>query len=135
MVMYLCSRFHIFNRSILEEYVSIDPHLLQSCLHVAHDNLLLITREIHLSFESLVVVDAPNLQAFFMDIHHDTSFRSIFEDNSISSTSKTCIHSCSNKGARLWLIARPSICLFHITQFTFTSMVRFLFWFNLALDI
>jgi hypothetical protein len=25
--------------------------------------------------------------------------------------------------------------LFHITQFTFTSMVRFLFWFNLALDI
>jgi hypothetical protein len=52
-VMYLCSRFRIFNRPILEEYVFYvegGPHLLQSCLHVAHDNLLFITRDIHLFF-------------------------------------------------------------------------------------
>ncbi len=62
-----------------------------------------------------------------MDIHHDTSFRFILEDSCISSTFKACIHSCSIKGARLWLIVRPSICLFRITQFIFTSMVRFCF--------
>jgi hypothetical protein len=34
---YLCSRFCIFNRPILEEYVSQiegGPHLFHSCLHV-----------------------------------------------------------------------------------------------------
>ncbi len=36
-VPYFCSRFHIFDRPILEEYVSQvekGPHLLQSYLHV-----------------------------------------------------------------------------------------------------
>ncbi len=127
MVMYLCSRFRIFNRSILEQYVSIDPHLLQSCFCVAQDNLYLIVRKIHPSFENLAIINAPNLQAFFMDIHHNTSFRSILEDNYISSTSKARICFCSNKGVRLWLIVRSSICSFRIAQFTFISMVHFCF--------
>ncbi len=55
-----------------------------------------------------------------MDIHHDTSFRSILEDDSISSASKTHIHFFSGKGAGLWLVIRPSICLFHIPHSTFT---------------
>jgi len=62
-----------------------------------------------------------------MDIHHDTSFRSILEDDSISSTFKTHICNCSSKGVGLWLIVRPSICLFHIAHFTFTSMLHFCF--------
>jgi hypothetical protein len=60
-----------------------------------------------------------------MDIHHITSLRSIFEDDSISSTSRARICSCSGKGARLWLIARPSIYSFHIAHFIFTSMLCF----------
>ncbi len=53
MVMYLCSRFCIFIKPILEDYVSYiegGPHLLQSCFRVAQDNLPFITREIHLFF-------------------------------------------------------------------------------------
>jgi len=61
----------------------------------------------HPSFESLVVTDAPRLQGFLMDIHHDTSFRAILEDDSISSTSKARIHSCLGKGA--WLLGHLSI--------------------------
>ncbi len=60
-----------------------------------------------------------------MDIHHDTSFRSILEGDSISSTFKSHICSCSSKGARLWLIIKPFICSFRITHFTFISMLRF----------
>jgi hypothetical protein len=60
-----------------------------------------------------------------MDIHHNTSFKSILEDDSISSTSKAHIHSCSGKGARLWLVVRPTIRSFHITHFTFTSTLNF----------
>jgi hypothetical protein len=36
----------------------------------------------HPSFESLTIINAPSLQTFFMDIHHDTSFRFILEDDS-----------------------------------------------------
>jgi hypothetical protein len=60
-----------------------------------------------------------------MDIHHDTSFRFILEDDSISSTSRTCIRYCSSKGTGLWLIVRPFICSFHIAHFTFISMLHF----------
>jgi len=70
-----------------------------------------IVGKMHLSFESLVVTNALSMNAFFMDIHHDTSFRSILEDV----TSKTRIRSCSGKGARLWLIVKPSICFLHYT--------------------
>jgi hypothetical protein len=60
-----------------------------------------------------------------MDIHHDTSFKSILEDDSISSTSRAHIHYCLGKGARLWLVVRPSIYSFHITHFTFTLALNF----------
>jgi hypothetical protein len=36
-----------------------------------------------------------------MDIHHDTSFRSILEDDSISFISKSCIHFCLGKGGKV----------------------------------
>jgi hypothetical protein len=60
-----------------------------------------------------------------MDIHHNTSLRFILEDDSIRSTSKTCIHFCASKGVGLWLVARPSIHLFHITHFIFISTLCF----------
>jgi len=62
-----------------------------------------------------------------MDIHHDTSFRSILEDDSISLASKVHIHSYLSKGAGLWFVIKPSICLFHIAHSTFTSMLHFCF--------
>jgi hypothetical protein len=34
-----------------------------------------IAREVHPSFESLAIINAPSLQASLMDIHHDTSLR------------------------------------------------------------
>jgi hypothetical protein len=60
-----------------------------------------------------------------MDTHHDTSFRFILEDDFIPSTSKARIHFCSGKGARLWLVAKPSICSFCITHFIFTLVLCF----------
>jgi hypothetical protein len=62
-----------------------------------------------------------------MDIHHDTSLRSILKDDSISSTFKARIHFCSSKGARLWLVARSSIHSFCIAHSTFTLVLRFHF--------
>jgi len=62
-----------------------------------------------------------------MDIHHDTFLKSILEDDSIFSTSRACIRFCLRKGFGLWLIIRPSICLFHIAHFTFTLALRFYF--------
>ncbi len=128
MAPYLCFSFHIFNRFILEEYVSQverDPHLLQSCFRVAQGGLPLATKEMHLSFESLTITGALNLQASLMDIHHDTFFKSILKHDSISSTSRIRIHSCSGKETGLWLIYRPSICSFHIAHSTFTSALHF----------
>jgi hypothetical protein len=60
-----------------------------------------------------------------MDYHHDTTFKSILEDDSISLASKTHICFYSNKGARLWLVVWPSIHLFCITHFIFTLALRF----------
>jgi len=62
--LYFCSRFHIFNRFISEEYVSQvegGPCLLQSCLHVMQDGFLLVVMEMHPFFENLTVIDAPGL--------------------------------------------------------------------------
>jgi hypothetical protein len=92
--------------------------LFQSYLHVAQDGLPFTDREMFLSFESLDVTNAPSLHVFLMDSHHDTSVRSILEDDSISSTSKAHICSCLGKGAGLWLIAKPSIA-----HSTFTLML------------
>jgi hypothetical protein len=81
----------------------------------------------HLFFENLVVIGVPRLHASLMDIHHDTSFRAILEDDSISLASKARIHFCSGNGVGLWLVARPFICSFCIAHFTFTSMTCFCF--------
>jgi hypothetical protein len=61
---YLCSRFLIFDRFVLEEYVSQvegGSHLLQSCLHAVQNGFPPITKEMHLSFENLVVINALSL--------------------------------------------------------------------------
>jgi hypothetical protein len=79
----------------------------------------------HLSFESLAKIGALGLQAFLMHIHHNTSLNSIMEDDSISWASRTRIYFCSSKGARLWLVSKPSIGSFHITHFIFTSALHF----------
>jgi hypothetical protein len=81
----------------------------------------------HLSFESLVGVNARGLEASLMDVHHNTSFKSILEDDSISLTSKAHICFCSGKGPWLWLVVTPSIHSFSITHSTWTSMLRFCF--------
>jgi hypothetical protein len=62
-----------------------------------------------------------------MGIHHDTSFRSILEDDSISSTFKTHICFCLGKGVRLWLIVRSSIHSFRIAHSTFILVLHFCF--------
>jgi hypothetical protein len=79
------------------------------------------------SFESLVVIGALGLHVYLMDIHHDTSLRSILEDDSISLASKAHICSCSGKGAGLWLIIKPSIHSFRIAHSTFTPVLHFHF--------
>ncbi len=65
-------------------------------------------------------------QIYIFDGHpHDTSFRSILEDDFISFISRTHICFCSGKGARLWLFATPSIHLFYIAHSIFTSSLCF----------
>jgi hypothetical protein len=81
----------------------------------------------HVCFENLVVTNALGLQAFLMDIHHDTSFKYILEDDSISLASKAHIRSCFGKGVGLWLVPKPFIYSFHITHSTFTLTLRFRF--------
>ncbi len=103
MVPYLCFSFCILNKPILEEYVSQvegGPHLCHSYLHVMRNGFPLTARDMHLSFESLIITNALGLQTSLMDFHHNTSFRSILEDDSISLASKAHICSCLGKGAR-----------------------------------
>jgi len=126
----LCFMFRIFDRPILKEYVfqvKKGPHLFQTCLHVTQNGLPLVARDIHPSFDSLAVISAPSLQAFWMYIHHDTPLRFILEDDSISSTTKAHIHFCLSKGVGLWLVASPSIHWFRIAHSTFTSLLHFRF--------
>jgi hypothetical protein len=59
-----------------------------------------------------------------MNVHHDTFFRSILEDGSISLAFKVRIHSCLSKGAGLWLIVKPYIHSF-LAHFTFTLVLHF----------
>ncbi len=79
----------------------------------------------HPSFESLIITSTPSIYAYLMDIHHNTSLRSILENDSIFSTSIAHICSCSGKGARLWLVTKPSIYSFCIAHSTFTAMFCF----------
>jgi hypothetical protein len=60
-----------------------------------------------------------------MNIHHDTSLRFILEDDFGFLVSRVRVHSCSGKGAMVWLITKPFICLFHIAHFTFILRLRF----------
>jgi hypothetical protein len=127
-VSYFYFKFHILDRFILEEYVfqvEGGPHMFQSCLRVVQNGLLPVTREMHPFFESLAVTGTPSLQTSLMDIHHNTSLKSILEYDSISSTSKTYICFHLDKGARLWLVTKPFIYSFCITQSTFTSTLHF----------
>jgi hypothetical protein len=74
------------------------------------DVLLLIAKEMHPYFESLTIIDALDLQTFFMDFDHDTSFKFILEDDSISLASKARIHFCSSKGQGYgWLLGHLSV--------------------------
>jgi hypothetical protein len=85
------------------------------------------SRGMHPAFESLAIIRIPSLHASLMDIHYDTSIKFILEDNSIPLASRTCIRSCSSKGARLWLVVRPFIYIFHVAHSTFTSALCFCF--------
>jgi hypothetical protein len=89
------------------------------------DGLPLVAKDMHLLFECLVVTGAPSIHASLMDFHHNTLFKYILDDDSISSTSKTYICFCSTKGARLWLVVRPFIDSFRITHFIFTLVLHF----------
>jgi len=60
-----------------------------------------------------------------MNFHHNTFLRFILEDNSISLASKVYICSCLGKGTRLWLVVKPSICLFRIAHFMFALTLCF----------
>lgn len=114
----------------MKDYVSQvegGPHLFQSCLCAAQDGFLHVAREMQLSFESLIVTDALGLHASWMDMHHNTSFRSILKDDSISLTSKGHIYSCSSKGVGKWLVVRPSKRSFCITHAIFVSVLPFRF--------
>ncbi len=126
MALYLCSRFCIFNRPILEEYVSQveGAHICFDHVYMQHEMACLL-QLVHFSFESLVVTSALGLQVSLMYIHHGTSIRFILEDDSISLASRIRIRSCSGKGARLWLIIRPFIYSFRIAHSTFTSTLHF----------
>jgi hypothetical protein len=124
----ICALGFVFSRPILEEHVfQVEgaPHLFQFCLCVVRDDFPYVTRDTHLSFESLAIINGPSLHASLMNFHHNTSIRPILEDDSISLASRAYICSCSGKGARLWLVVRPFIYSFCITHSTFTSMLHF----------
>ncbi len=128
--LYLCSKICIFDRPILEKYVSQverGPHLLYSCLCATRNGLPHVTKEMHLFFESLTITDTPSLQTSLMEFHHNMSLRSNLEDDSISSTSKAHICYYLGKGARLLLVTKPSIHSFHIANSTFTLVLCFRF--------
>jgi len=128
--LYLCFKFGFFGKPILEEYVfqvEGGSHLLQSSLCVVRNGFFPVAKEMHPSFANLANFDIPGLHAYLMDTHHDTSFRSILEDDFISLTSKAHIRSCLGKGAKLWLVVRPSICFFCIPHFIFILVLCFQF--------
>jgi len=81
----------------------------------------------HPSFENLAITDTPGLHASLMDIHHNTSLRSILKDDYISSAFKTHIPFCLSKVVGLWLVVRPFICSFCIIHFIFSSILHFCF--------
>ncbi len=99
--------------------------MFQSCLIVMRNGFFHVTRDMHFLKKSLTITNTLGLYASFMDIHHNTSLRFIFEDDSISPTSRACIHFCLGKGVGLWLVVRLYIRSFRITHSIFTSTLRF----------
>ncbi len=63
MVLYLCFRFCIFDKPILEEYFFRLKgfRLVLVMLHVGQDDFPLAVREMHHFFESLVVIGTSSL--------------------------------------------------------------------------
>jgi len=99
------------------------------------DNIPSVIKNMHIFKKKWQLLTPSSLKAFLMDIHHNTSFKFILEDDSISSTSKACICFCLGKGVGLWLIVRPFIHSFHITHSTFTLKLCFSSRFDLTFDI
>jgi hypothetical protein len=97
----MCSKFLIFNRPILEEYV----YQVEEGYFELHESM--IKKGVYPSFENLAIIGASSVQTSLMNIHHNTSYKFILEDNSISSAFKAYIRSCLGRGAGLWLIIRP----------------------------
>jgi hypothetical protein len=56
--------------------------IVQSCLVQFKITFLLQLERCTFFFESLAIINTLGLQAFFMDIHHNTSFRSIQSSHS-----------------------------------------------------
>jgi hypothetical protein len=91
-----------------------------------------VAKEMHPSTESLVVIGAPNLHASLMDIHHDTSLRSILEADSISLASRTCICSCSSRGQGYgWLLGHLFVRFALHTLFSPQHCIFVSVWFSL----
>jgi hypothetical protein len=88
-------------------------------LQATQDGLPLAAKDMHPSFENLIVIGAQGLHASLMDFNHNTSFRYILEDDFISLTSRACICICSGKGARLcWLLGHLFVCFASHTLFS-----------------
>jgi hypothetical protein len=86
MALYLCFKFHIFNRFILKEYVfQIDEGLIffNHVFVQLKITFLLYLKKCIFFFESLTIIGILSLRAFLMNIHHDTSFRFILEEDFI----------------------------------------------------
>jgi hypothetical protein len=81
----------------------------------------------HPFFKSLDVIGTLGLCAYLMNIHHNSSLRSMLEDDSIFSTHKVCICFCLAEGVGLRLFTKPFICLFRSAHFIFTSTLHFHF--------
>ncbi len=62
-VPHLCSKFYIFDRPILEEFLTLrgGAYLLQSHLRVTQNGLLPTTREMHLSSKNLAIISPLGL--------------------------------------------------------------------------
>jgi hypothetical protein len=84
MAMYLCFKFCIFDRPILEENVSqIEGAPLVSVIPTCSTKCLPPgLSEMH-PFESLAIISALDLHASLMDIHRNTSIRVMLEDDFI----------------------------------------------------
>jgi hypothetical protein len=94
------------------------------CFSHAYIGLPHVAREMHLSFENNNYW-RPKSISINTTQQHNTSLRSILEYDSISSTSRARICSCLGKGARLWLVTKPSIYSFRIAHFTFILVLFF----------